>query len=108
VESPVKQDMQRLLTPSATAWHVEGVAMLILSGGFIGFLPAHYAALWTSSGRMRPLLRGTMRHSTAFCLVRRRSMKISRPLAFVMELMRAAPPPRVARTDKVRRSGNKL
>ncbi len=105
VESPTKQGLARLLMPSATAWHVEGVALLILSGGFIGFLPVHYADPWCSAGRMRPLLGGAMRHASEFCLVRRRSMKISRPISFVMDLLRAKP---AAAAKQVRQRGNQL
>jgi len=34
----------------------EGIARLILSGRFIGYLPTHYAQQWISSGEMRTLL----------------------------------------------------
>lgn len=37
-------------------FHVEGFALLILSGCYIGFLPEHYASVWESSGEMRRLL----------------------------------------------------
>ncbi len=103
VESPHKQNLSRFLVPSATAWHVEGVALLILSGGFIGFLPVHYAEPWCRTGRMRPLLGGAMRHTAEVCLVRRRGMKVSRPVGFVMDLIRGAPARR-----EVRREGNRL
>ena len=91
VESPAKVRVSQGLTPSATAWHVEGVAMLILSGGYIGFLPEHYAAQWCKAARMRPLMGGTMRYTTPFCLARRRSLKLTRPVAFVVELMGGIP-----------------
>jgi DNA-binding transcriptional LysR family regulator len=105
VESTTKQGLAKLLMPSATAWHVEGVALLILSGGFIGFLPVHYAASWCATGQMRPLLGGAMRHTTEFCLVRRRSMKVSRPVGFVMDLLRGKPGPGA---KQVRQRGNKV
>lgn len=92
VESPTKMRLSRGLTPSATAWHVEAVAMLILSGGYIGFLPTHYAAAWVASGRMRPLLGGAMRYSTPFCLARRRALKLTRPVNFVIELIKGTAP----------------
>jgi hypothetical protein len=37
---------------------------------------------------MRPLLGGRMRYSTPFCLVRRRAQKITRPVGFVVELIK--------------------
>jgi DNA-binding transcriptional LysR family regulator len=35
---------------------IEGIARLILSGSFLGFLPTHYAEAWVAQGRLRPLL----------------------------------------------------
>lgn len=37
-------------TNSATAYHDEGIAQLILSGEFIGYLPEHYASYWVDKG----------------------------------------------------------
>ena len=37
--------------------HMEGVALLILTGKFIGFLPEHYARQWVDTAEMRPILR---------------------------------------------------
>lgn len=88
VDSPTKLRLSRGLTPSATAWHVEAVAILVLSGGYIGFLPTHYAQRWCAAGRMRPLLGGRMRYSTPFCLVRRPALKLTRPVSFVIDLIK--------------------
>ena len=99
VESPTKVVVSQGLTQAAIAWQVEGVALLILSGGYIGFLPEHYAAEWCSAGRMRALLGGELRYTTPFCLARRRSLKLTRPVAFVIDLMSggaAAKPARIA------------
>ena len=41
------------LNAAAYAENMEATAMLILSGGFIGFLPEHYAARWVASGEMK-------------------------------------------------------
>jgi DNA-binding transcriptional LysR family regulator len=38
---------------SATAYHDEGIAHLILSGEFIGYLPEHYASYWVEKGLMK-------------------------------------------------------
>ena len=40
-------------TNSATAYHDEGIAQLILSGGFIGYLPEHYASYWVDKGQFK-------------------------------------------------------
>lgn len=49
-------ELQKLLNTTAHSYQMEGVATLILSGSFIGFLPEHYARQWVESGRMRALL----------------------------------------------------
>ena len=45
----------------------EGVAMLILTGRYIGFLPEHYAQQWCLAGNMKPLQPQKMSYSTALC-----------------------------------------
>lgn len=42
-------------TNSATAYHDEGIAQLILSGEFLGYLPEHYASYWVDKGSMKPI-----------------------------------------------------
>ena len=41
---------------SATAYHDEGIAHLILSGAFIGYLPEHYANYWLDKGLFKSIL----------------------------------------------------
>ncbi len=43
---------------TAFVHRIEGVAFLILSGKFIGYLPVHYAAGWVDAGCMRSILPG--------------------------------------------------
>lgn len=40
---------------SATAYHDEGIAHLILSGHFIGYLPEEYAKPWVNKNKMRAI-----------------------------------------------------
>jgi DNA-binding transcriptional LysR family regulator len=40
----------------ATAWQVEAVAILLMTGSFLGYLPRHYAAPLEREGRLRRLL----------------------------------------------------
>jgi DNA-binding transcriptional LysR family regulator len=42
-------------TPSASAYQAEGLAFLVLSGRFVGYLPRRYAGTWVKAGMMRPL-----------------------------------------------------
>ena len=41
---------------SAVTSHMEGTALLVSSGAFIGFLPRHFAEQWVSRGQMRSLV----------------------------------------------------
>ncbi|MBR9875964.1 MAG: LysR family transcriptional regulator [Vibrionaceae bacterium] len=41
---------------SAIAYHDEGIAHLILSGAFIGYLPEHYASSWVDKGLLKAIL----------------------------------------------------
>jgi DNA-binding transcriptional LysR family regulator len=50
----IKTHYQKLKT-TATATDREGVAFLIFTGCFIGYLPTHFAKRWLQSGRMREI-----------------------------------------------------
>lgn len=47
--------LHQLLNFAATATDREGIAFLILTGSYIGFLPDHYASTWVEKGLMAPL-----------------------------------------------------
>lgn len=59
----------------ATATEIEGAALLILSGHFLGFLPAHYARAHVEDGEMRALKPDTIRLSVPFSLAYKRDME---------------------------------
>jgi DNA-binding transcriptional LysR family regulator len=52
------------LIPSASGQFTEGIAMLVLTGNFVGFLPQHYAQSWVDAGTMRQLMPGHARKVT--------------------------------------------
>jgi DNA-binding transcriptional LysR family regulator len=57
------------LQPSASATDREGVAFLILTGRYIGYLPDHYAHRWVKEGRMRTILPDNMSYLTSFATI---------------------------------------
>lgn len=59
------------LTAAATSHQVEGVATLILSGQYLGFLPDHYAKRWVDAGQMRLLLPEQLCFKIPFALISR-------------------------------------
>ncbi|MDP3977077.1 MAG: LysR family transcriptional regulator [Pseudomonas sp.] len=52
---PDVQSHYQALNCTASASDREGMAFLILTGRFIGYLPDHYAAAWVQQGRLRAL-----------------------------------------------------
>ena len=60
------------LTAAATSYQVEGVATLILSGQYLGFLPDHYAKRWVDKGQMRLLLPEQLQFKIPFALISRK------------------------------------
>ncbi|WP_067102209.1 LysR family transcriptional regulator [Marinomonas atlantica] len=56
----------------ATASDHEGIAFLILTGTYIGFLPDHYAEYWITKGRMKKLLPKTYKFKSEINLVTKR------------------------------------
>ncbi|WP_246702639.1 substrate-binding domain-containing protein [Starkeya sp. ORNL1] len=87
---------------SASVSDMEAMAHLILSGRFIGFLPVHYARIWTEAGRLRPLLPAQLTHISRFEVATKRERKQERLIrAFLEELLSqpAAGQPAPARVD---------
>lgn len=54
-QTPEIKAVHEPLRASASATDREGIAFLILSGRYIGYLPTHYAERWVRDGRMRAL-----------------------------------------------------
>ena len=54
--------------PNATAYSMEGLAHLILSGRFLSFLPRHYAERWVDRGEMRALRPDLLNFRIGLCV----------------------------------------
>jgi len=74
---------------SAVVFQMEAAAMLVLSGGYIGFLPEHYAAAWVARGEMRRLMPERLRVSCRFDLATRRGNQSLVLDAFASDLIAA-------------------
>ncbi|UWQ79073.1 LysR family transcriptional regulator [Leisingera sp. S132] len=66
---------------AANASNMEALAVFILSGHYIGFLPRHYAERWVQAGKMRLLLPEETSFNTSFFLVTRKDARMSRLLS---------------------------
>lgn len=64
--------MHQMLNCTATASDREGIAFLILTGRFIGFLPDHYAAQWVARGMMRAIAPERLTFSSNIAIVTRK------------------------------------
>jgi DNA-binding transcriptional LysR family regulator len=85
---------QQLLERPAVgaAFHMEAVALLILSGKFIGYLPDHYARRWVERGEMRVLLPQSFNYRAGFSVVTRAAgLRSSVAEAFLVDLAQAHP-----------------
>lgn len=60
------------LNCTATATDREGIAFLILSGKFLGFLPDHYAKKWLEDGLIAQVLPQKMHYTTEICIITRK------------------------------------
>jgi DNA-binding transcriptional LysR family regulator len=76
---------------AASSASVEGVAFLLLSGRYLGYLPTHYARNWCDRGLLRAVLPEITRRMAVFHLITNKfSRKHQLTRAFVEELVAAA------------------
>ena len=76
--------------PESVAAHSWGVAFLVLSGEFIGFLPTHYAERWVAEGRMRELQPAAFSYRTEYAAITRRGGRPNLVLQTYMEELERA------------------
>lgn len=65
--APVSRQMEI----KAHAHQIEGIAHLILTGKFVGYLPEHFADVWVHAGRMRAIGDGQFDQKTEVKLVKK-------------------------------------
>lgn len=66
--------------------------MLVLSGHYVAYLPAHYAAAWVARGEMRPLMANKLSFDSAFEVVRRRGPMTTAVLYAFLDALETAHP----------------
>lgn len=67
------------------AVQVEAVAMLILTGHFIGYLPTHYAARYVQENSIRAVGPDALQVHTPFCLIIKKGRKINQIIKLFMD-----------------------
>lgn len=81
------------LVAMATSYSMEGLAMLVLSGSFIAYLPRQYAAQWVRSGRMREIEAEKLSYASLFCIITRKGGHKSQALVDFLADLKAVHPP---------------
>ncbi len=70
--------------PVASSSYIEGLAILILSGNYIAYLPIHYAANWVAKDRMRSIRRKDFARRANISLVYRRASSLAPELSALL------------------------
>lgn len=90
---PDDQATHGMLHSVSTVHNMESVALLVLSGRFIGYLPEHYASEWVRANRMRAILKDEFHYDNLFyCMVRKRASPSRIVKQFRRDLRQAHPP----------------
>ena len=71
-QTPEIKAVHEPLQAAASATDREGIAFLILSGRYIGYLPTHYAERWVRDGRMRALNPARWHYLTHYSAITRK------------------------------------
>lgn len=71
----------------ATVESMEAQLILILSGGYVGYLPEHYAQPWVDQARLRVLLPAAFGYQSQFMLASRRGRGREAPIQVMKELL---------------------
>jgi LysR family transcriptional regulator, transcriptional activator for bauABCD operon len=84
----IKQQ-QKLLSATASSTDREGIAFLILSGRYLGFLPTHLAERWVREGEMRAVQPDKRKYITHYSAITRKGARSNYVLdTFLQELLK--------------------
>ncbi len=83
--------LHQKLNPLATSTDREGVAFLILTGRYLGYLPDHYAKRWVNEGKMRAILPQTMTYQTHFATITKKGIVPNPVLENYLEQLKGSP-----------------
>jgi DNA-binding transcriptional LysR family regulator len=84
-QTPEIKALHQQLKATATATDREGIAFLILTGRYIGYLPDHFAESWVRDGNMRALLPDSYHYITQFSAITRKGARANLVLETYLE-----------------------
>ncbi|MCE8031966.1 MAG: LysR family transcriptional regulator [Halomonas sp.] len=87
-QTPEVKALHEPLRAAASATDREGIAFLILSNRYIGYLPTHYAERWVGSGRMRALNPARWHYLTHYSAITRKGAPPNLVLETYLEELR--------------------
>ncbi|MTI15084.1 LysR family transcriptional regulator [Sansalvadorimonas verongulae] len=88
-EHEVDLKMLNASTSSAVVNNMEAEALLIMTGRYIGFLPAHYAQHWVDRGELKPVLSDSLHYESPFYLMTKSGDSRSQVMDAFLEHFRA-------------------
>lgn len=74
-QTPEVMSLYQGLPSTASATDREGIAFLILTGMYIGFLPTHLAQQWVDAGKMRVVMEKKMQHQVQYAAITRKGVR---------------------------------
>ena len=78
------------LKRSATVYDQEAILHLLLSGGYLGYLPDHYAYPFVERGEIRPIKKSEFQYLCTFLAITRHAPKPSRMVATFLECLQVS------------------
>ncbi len=82
--------VSRGLPSNASAHQIEGIAMLVLTGRYIGYLPESFADIWVREGRVRSVGDGMFDLKSEIKLVRKRGEEPNLVVKTFIQLVKSA------------------
>ena len=87
---PEAQAHYQALNCTASASDREGMAFLLLTGRYIGYLPDHYASAWVQQGRLRALKADSRNYEVSLAAVTRKGRRPHLVLESFLEALAAS------------------
>jgi DNA-binding transcriptional LysR family regulator len=86
---------------AATAQSIEGIALLILSGKYIGYLPDHYASSWVQKNQMRNVLPNLFTYEVGCKAITLKNKSHTKALSTMLKLLEELHPAKNVNTEKM-------
>lgn len=82
-----QEDLQKQFKNTAKSYKIEGIASLILTGSYIGFLPVHYAQKWIDKFEMKAINSSKYAFETYFTIAYKNNSKPSKLAKRFIEIL---------------------